>query len=210
MSSTFPVWLQNVESEGRLRAQIKHWEEIYTKIYKINPELLSDDYVKVLSDYVDLEDHYYKMNVWYIVVNPKPGIEMYEFIKACRKACTKKWIHTFDLWFEFRNEKPESIHANFCLRKSLYPMSRVKREFYNTLKNFIGEDEDYRDNYINVQQCEDSEAEKILAYMDDPKKKKRDTMMREKFAIDKFYHGAKPDSAPPLGKPKPALQGKAL
>lgn len=179
------------ESTGRRNAKIKFFEAIYQKKYMLNPELIQGG-VEALGEIEKAQTKYDEKDCWYIVINPDeslPDFDRYKFVEKCKRACEKKWIHTCKLWFEFREHTRygSGIHANFAIGKSRYPMSRVKNEFYNTFKKYIGDDPKYRDNYICVQRARKSEWQNICDYQRSKGKYEADKITLAINNIDEFY-----------------------
>lgn len=159
-----------------------HWLK---RLYKLQPELLGDKLLDLQNIVGDTEHLMSKNTVWYIVVNPIIGIDIWDFKAKCEFAMEKKWIKNCKLWYEFRGKGVKGIHANFCIWDTRYQLSRVKNEFKNTFKNFIGDNPKYLDNYINVQNCRRSELEKILLYQfKDNKKSDKKTLKQLMWKMD--------------------------
>lgn len=167
------------KNEGKNQAQQLCWKNYYLNKYKYNPELLSQKYLEKISEIEDIKLDYQLMNTWYIVINPNPKLmedenELKEFIQKCKDSRYKKWIHTCKLWFEWRKDDMSTIHANFAITKSKYAPSRVKQEFYNSFKKWIGNKE-----HINVQRVRDHQFNSICEYQYADKKLKLDPIMRD-------------------------------
>lgn len=152
------------KSDGELRAMTMSYQKYYEGKYKLNPLALCEDFAEKMDKLALMEDNYNERNCWYIVVNPMPNIDEFEFFSACQRAMRKKWIINSQLWFEWRNEEGEGLHANFLIYDTSYPMCRVKGEFYNTFKEFIGDDKKMRDTWINVQNNRKDHVPAIMNY----------------------------------------------
>lgn len=166
------------KSNGLQRALENYWCQYYMAKFKKNPELISDEYASLLADLQNLKDDHRAKDAWLIVINPKKDIDVEAFRNKCLIARQKKWIVESKLWFEWRSKEFSSIHANFAIRGKYSP-SRVKQEFYNSFKEFIGEDEKMRDIYINIQRDFSDRYKIMCEYQFQKGKYQRDGKMRD-------------------------------
>lgn len=179
------------KGQAKMAATIDIMRKFYYKKFMLNPHLINME--NKLAKLAEWEENYDDKSVWYIVINPSPGyLTMYgikEFEKKCLKALNKKWIFQGCLWFEWRKaEEKNSIHANFLFKKSKYPFSRVRSEFWNTFKDCVRchEDDKIRDNLIYIQNERESTYDNFLSYKD-KKGKEHDRNLRVFWGLEDIY-----------------------
>lgn len=172
---------------GKVQAEQHLWKLHYMQKYKWNPDLLSEDYAEAVTQQAVWRDNKLRNESWFIVINPDPKKvsnvkEIHEFVDLCLGAQRKCWIYESKLWFEFRNDNIDSIHANIAIGKSQYQPSRVKNEFYNTFKSVVG-----NKLHVNVQCGPRTEYEKMCDYQFSKGKFDKDKFMLRDLKIELCY-----------------------
>lgn len=177
MSKDRSEYLYNLGVDNAVIEKVKR---LHMKLFSEHPELISEKYATLLAEVQNMRDERKAKDCWYIVVNPKRNIDYKDFKDQCLIARQKSWIVESKLWFEWRGDTFDSIHGNFAIRGNRSP-SRVKQEFFNSFKRFIGDDIKHIDNYINIQQSFSDQYKEIGNYQFHPKKYNHDCDMREAF-----------------------------
>ncbi len=138
-------------------------------------------------------------NVIFITVNPRPDIDLLEFMKVLRKYVIKKWIDDYIYVIEQRgiteDESGKGFHSHILIWKpDNKRSSEVIRETKNTFKKICSVD---NPSILNIQNCKEEDIEKRRNYMlglkalnDDPSKEQKqkiDIGFRERNNIEIYY-----------------------
>lgn len=138
-------------------------------------------------------------NVIFITVNPRPDIDLLEFMKVLRKYVIKKWIDDYIYVIEQRgiteDESGKGFHSHILIWKpDNKRSSEVIRETKNTFKKICSVD---NPSILNIQNCKEEDIEKRKNYMlglkaldDDPSKEQKqkiDIGFRERNNIEVYY-----------------------
>jgi len=138
-------------------------------------------------------------NVLFITVNPRPDIQLDEFMKSLNKYVNKKWIEDYIYVIEQRgiteDESGKGFHSHLLIWKpDNKRSSEVIRETKNTFKKICSVD---NPAILNIQNCKEDDIDKRKNYMlglkglnDDPtkeQKQKIDVGFRKRNNIDLYY-----------------------
>ena len=138
-------------------------------------------------------------NVLFITVNPRPDVNLIDFMKALKKYISKVWIEDAIYVLEQRgiseDDSGRGFHAHILLWKPDSKKSHeVIRETKNTFKNICSID---NPSILNIKNCKDEDIEKRKNYMlgsknidTDPSKQVKqeiDLIWRKRNNIENYY-----------------------
>lgn len=134
-------------------------------------------------------------NYLWITINPRPSVNLIEFIKIVEKSLKKSWICKYLCVIEQRGCNEEEIgkgfHTHILIDKGDYRFSHARREFVSTY-NKVCDVQNY--HTFNFNCCKEIDINKRQNYMlgrkADPEKhikQDMDIIFRNRYNIPTFY-----------------------
>jgi len=155
----------------------------------------SCELLPLLKEIQENQNEKFKSQFLFITINPKPTVNLIDFLKVCEKCCIKSWINKYCYVIEQRGETLEELgkgfHMHMLIDKGDYRFSHARREFVSTFNKYCDTSNIGCFNFASVKE---EDLRKRQTYItgkkaDETKHKKQemDIPFRERYGIRSYY-----------------------
>lgn len=182
------------KKEAFKKVVMKYYEDYYR--YRIEDGTYND-IIPLIKEVVDKkEKNNIKSDYLFVTVNPRPTVNITDFINICSKVITKPWIQKYLYVIEQRGANEDEVgkgfHAHFLIHKiPSKSFAHARREFESSFRKFCD-----TQNYhtFNFAFCKDLDIPKRQNYLvglkADPEKhikQEFDKKFRKIYEIPDYY-----------------------